>query len=60
MKIVNSKAVVVTRYDAGLIKWTKNELRATVIKARKTVAMQRPQRDVDRFHMPRNKGGPSP
>ena len=57
MKTVNSKAVVVIRYDAGLIKWTKNELRATVRKARKTGTMQRPQRDVDRFHMPRNKGG---
>lgn len=38
----------------------KNELRAIAIKTRKTMIMEIPQLDVDRLHIPRNKGGASP
>lgn len=38
----------------------KNELRAIAIKTRKTMIMEIPQLVVDRLHIPRNKGGPSP
>ena len=60
---LNSRAVAMMRYAAGLVKCEKkkkNELRAIAIKTRKTMIMEIPQLDVDRLHILRNKGGPSP
>ena len=57
---INSRAVAVIRYGAGLLKWTKDELRAMDRKTRKTMTMHRalhPQADVDRLYLPRSKGG---
>lgn len=57
---LNSRAVAMMRYAAELFKCEKNELRAIAIKTRKTMIMEIPQLDVDRLHIPRNKGRPSP
>ena len=57
---LNSRAVAMMRYAAGLFKCEKNKLRAIAIKTRKTMIMEIPQLDVDRLQIPRNKGGASP
>ena len=47
------------RYSAGLIKWTKDNLRIIDRKTRKKMTMHRalhPQVDVDRLYIPRNNG----
>ena len=57
---ITSRAIAVIRYSAGLIKWTKDELRTIDKKNWKTKKMHRalhPQDDVDRIYMPRNNGG---
>ena len=38
---INIRVVAVIRYSAGLIKWTKDELRTIDTKTRKTMTMQR-------------------
>ena len=60
VRAINSRAVAFIRYGAGLIKWTKDELKNIDRKTRKTMTMHRalhPQADVDRLYLPRNKGG---
>ena len=57
---INSRAVAVIRYGAGLIKWTKDELRTIDRKTRKIMTMHRalhPQADIDRLYLPRSQGG---
>ena len=57
---INSRALAVIRYSAGLIKWTKDELRTIDRKTRKAMTMHRvlhPQGDVDRLYIPRKNGG---
>ena len=56
---INLQAVAVTRYGAGIIKWTK-ELRNIDRRIRKLMNMNRalqPIADVDRFYMKRAEGG---
>ena len=50
MKLINSRAVAVTGYGAGHIKWVKDELRTIDKKTRKKTRIHRalhPQDDVD-------------
>lgn len=64
MKAVNSRVVVVVRYDASFIRLSKNntkyKVRTNESKARKTMKTHRalqPQEDVDRFLISRKNGG---
>ena len=41
MKVINSRAVAVIGYGAGLIKWKKDELRTRSRKIRKSARMHR-------------------
>ena len=53
---INSRAVSIFRYGAGIIKWTKNELEELDRKTRKLMSMygaQHPKADVDRLHLKR-------
>ena len=57
---INSRAVSVVRYGAGIIKWTKNELEELDRKTRKLMTMygaQHPKADVDRLYLKRCDGG---
>ena len=57
---VNSRAVSLIRYSAGILKWTKDELRVMGTKTRKIMTMNRmyhPQTDVDRLYIPRKEDG---
>jgi len=57
---INSRAVSVVRYGAGIIKWTKNELEEMDRKTRKLMTMygaQHPKADVDRLYLKRYDGG---
>ena len=57
---INSKAVSLIRYGAGIINWTKEEVRIIDRKTRKLLTMYRalhPQADTDRLYMKREKGG---
>ena len=57
---INSRAVSLVRYGAGIIDWTKEELRKIDRKTRKILTMNRmlhPQSDVDRLYIPRKEGG---
>ena len=57
---INSRAVAVVRYSAGIVKWTKEELRVMDTKTRKLMTMNRalhPQADVDRLYVKRAMGG---
>ena len=56
---INSRAVSLMRYGAGIIDWTKEELRVINRKIRKIMRMNRvyhPQSDVDRLYIPRKDG----
>ena len=56
----NVKAVAIIRYGAGIIKWTKEELRNIDRKTRKLMNMHRalhPQADGDRLYIKRAEGG---
>lgn len=60
MTTINSRVVLVIRCSPGLIKGTKDKLRAIVRKNWKTMTMHtalHPQADVDRLYIPRNNGG---
>ena len=60
IKAINSRAVAVVRYGAGLIKWTKDGLRNIDRKTRKLMTLYRalhPQADVDRLYLRREEGG---
>ena len=57
---INSRAVSIIRYSAGIIKWTKEEIRAIDTKTRKLLTIYRalhPQADVDRLYIRRADGG---
>ena len=57
---INTWAVPVTRYGAGIITWTKTELTTIDKKTRKLLRVHRahhPQGDVDRLYISRNQGG---
>lgn len=57
---INSKTGAVMRYNTGLIKWKKDELRAIDRKTRKTMSLHGAldlQADVDRFDIPRSNCG---
>ena len=57
---INTRAVAIIRYGAGIIKWTKEELRNIDRKTRKLMNMHRalhPQADVDRLYIKRAEGG---
>ena len=60
IKGINTWAVSVIRYTAGIIDWTKKELRALDIKTRKMMTMVgafHKKGDVDRLYLPRKEGG---
>lgn len=60
IKAINTRAVAVIRYGAGIIDWRKDELREIDRKTRKLLTIYRalhPQADVDRLYMKRTKGG---
>ncbi|XP_063599498.1 uncharacterized protein LOC134775819 [Penaeus indicus] len=57
---INSRAVAVVRYSAGIVKWTKEEMRKMDRKTRKFLTINRclhPQADVDRLYVKRSEGG---
>ena len=56
---INSKAVSIVRYGAGVISWTKMELEELDRRTRKLMAMYRahhPKADVNRLYLQRCKG----
>ena len=60
IKAINSRAVSLVRYGAGILNWTKEELRCMDRKTRKIMTMNRmyhPQSDVHRLYLPRKEGG---
>ena len=57
---INSRAVSLIRYGAGILDWTKDEMRAMDRKTRKLLTIYRtlhPQADIDRLYMKRENGG---
>ena len=57
---INSRAVAVVRYGAGIIKWKKDEMQELDRKTRKLLTMygaHHPKADVDRLYMKRSDGG---
>ena len=59
LRKVNAAASFV-RYSAGILKWTKDKLKAQDRKTRKIMAMNRmyhPQSDTDRLYIPIVEGG---
>ena len=57
---INTWAVPVTRYGAGIIAWTLAELRIIDRKTRKLLTLHRahhPQGDIDRLYISRKQGG---
>ena len=60
IQAINSRAVSVIRYGAGIVDWTKNELQEMDRKTRKLLTIYRsmhPQGDIDRLYMKRVAGG---
>lgn len=60
IQAINSWAVPVIRYTAGVVDWTQNELDELDRKTRKVMTANHalhPQSDVDRLYMPRKEGG---
>ena len=60
IRAINSHAVSLVRYIPGILKWTKDELKAMHRKTRKIMTMNRmyhPQSDTDRLYIPRMEGG---
>ena len=53
---INSRAVSIVRYGAGIIKWTKNELEELDRKTRKLMTMH-PKADADRLYLKRCDSG---
>ena len=57
---INSRAVSIIRYGAGIIGWTKADLQALDRKTRKMLTMygaHHPKADVDRLYLKRGEGG---
>ena len=60
IKAINSWAVLVVRYTAGIIDWTQAELEDLDRKTRKLMSAHHvlhPLSDVDRLYLPRQDGG---
>ena len=60
IKGINSWAVSVIRYTAGIIEWTKKELKDIDIRVRKMMTMAgsfHRKGSVDRLYLPRKEGG---
>ena len=60
IRAIISRAVSLVRYSAGIIKWTKDELKAMDRKIQKIMTMNRMyhlQSDTDRLYPPRIEGG---
>ena len=57
---MNSRAVSIIRYSAGIVEWTKDELRKLDCKTRKLLTINiafHSQADVDRLYLKRAAGG---
>ena len=57
---INTRAVAIFRYGAGIIQWKASELKELDRKSRKTMAMYgglHPKSDVDRLYLKRKEGG---
>ena len=60
IQAINSRAVSIIRYGAGIVDWRKTELQQMDRKTRKLLTTYRsmhPQGDVDRTYLKRKKGG---
>ena len=60
IKAINSRAVSIIPYGAGIVDWTKEELQEMDRKTRKLLTINRalhPQADVDRLYLKRSEGG---
>ena len=60
IRAINSRAVSLVRYSAGILKWTKDEMNIMDRKTRKIKTMNRmyqPQSGTDRLYIPRLDGG---
>lgn len=60
MKVINLRAVAVTRHGKGLLEWTKDKLRTIYKKAKKAMITHEvlySQGDVDRLYIPHNNVG---
>ena len=60
IRAINSWAISLVRYSAGILKWTKDELKVMDRKTRKIMAMNRmyhSQSDTDRLYIPRMEDG---
>ena len=60
VKGINAWAVSVIRYTAGIIEWTKKELKSIDVRVRKMMTMAgtfHQKGDVDRLYLPRKEGG---
>ena len=60
IKAINSWAVSLIRYGAGIIKWRKDELESMDRRTRKLMTMNKelhPRSDVARLYVGRKKGG---
>ena len=58
---LNTWAVSISRYGAGILKWIKNELQEMDRKTRKFMAINKelhPRSDVARLHVSRKNGDP--
>ena len=57
---INTWAVAIFRYSAGILEWKSSELKKIDRKSRKTMTMYgafHPKSDVDRLYMKRKEGG---
>ena len=57
---INTWAVSILRYGAGILKWTTNELKSMDRKSRKIMTMHgafHPKSDAERLYLTREKGG---
>ena len=60
VKGINAWAVSVIRYTAGIIEWTKKELKDIDVRTRKIMTMAgvfHKKGDIDRLYLPRKEGG---
>ena len=60
IKAINSRAVSIIRYGAGIVDWTKEELQEMDRKTRKLLTINRalhPRADADRLYLKRSEGG---
>ena len=59
IRAINSRAVSLVRYSAGILKWTKDKLKVMDRKTQKIMTMNRmyhPQNDTGRLYIPRMEG----